>query len=169
MYSDKPNGTIYSSGTPKALSVTHDKYADAPGLVALNALTAWQKTYIHEFGHAMSAFQNGAIIDEYMDYNETSVEPSDELQAVNRLERKKPDRQNEPYGSIPSVFARYKKFTYHSDRDHPSEQENWKSYFPKRSAKYIYCTMDRTYGEYQFDPLISDFMYDRLMTKRNRQ
>lgn len=169
MYSDKPNGKIYSSSTPKVLTVTHDKYTDAPGLVALNALTAWQKTYIHEFGHAMSAFQNGAIIDEYMDYNETSVEPSPELQAVNRLERKVPnDPIPAPNHPIPSVFTEYKKFTYHSDRDHPSALETWKSYFPQRCSKYIYCTMDRTYGEYQFDPLISDFMYDRLMVKRNR-
>jgi hypothetical protein len=168
MYSDKQNGIIYS-GDPPVLTVSHDEYTDAPGLVALNALTAWQKTYIHEFGHAMSAFQNGAIIDEYMDYNETSVEASKDLQAVNRLERKKPKDPNDPYEPIPSVFARYKNFTYHSDRDHPSALETWKSYFPQRCSKYIYCTMDRTYGEYQFDPLISDFMFDRLMVKCNRK
>ncbi len=161
MYSDKPNGQIYFGSIPR-LNVTHDEYTDAPGIVALNVLTAWQKTYIHEFGHAMSALQNGAIIDEYMDYNEFSADPGPVLQALNRLQR---PRSNQP---IPSLFTRYNHLDYHSDRDHPSERETWKGYFPQRWTKHIGCTMDATIGEYQFDPLISDFMYDRLMVKRNR-
>jgi len=161
MYTDKPNGQIYS-GFPPKLNIIHDEYADAPGIVALNVLTAWQKTYIHEFGHAMSALQNGAIMDEYMDYNEFNTDPDPVVQAVNRLERA---ASNQP---IPSLFARYNHLDYHSDRSHPSQRETWKGYFPERWEKNEGCNMDATIGAYRFDPLISDFMYDRLLIKRNR-
>jgi len=112
--------------------------------------------------HAMSEFQNGAILDEYFDYNEAVINPSPELQGLNRMERAD---SNQP---IPAVYARYKNHMYHSDREHPSGRENWKGYFPERQAPHIGCTMDRYTGWYKFDKLISDFMYDRLIDKRNR-
>ena len=162
MYSDNPVIKDIYTGSPTELTVTHEAFSKSPGRIALNALTAWQKTFIHEFAHAMSVYQNGAIIDEYFDFNEASAETDSELQSVNRKER---PTANDP---IPALFTKYNELSYHSDRDHPSEKENWKGYFPQRCAKHIGCTMDKTIGPYQFDPLISDLMYDRLLSKRNR-
>ena len=45
----------------------HEYYPVNPGRVATNVLTASQKTYIHEFAHAMSSAYHGAIVDEYFD------------------------------------------------------------------------------------------------------
>ena len=59
----------------------------------------------------------------------------------------------------------YNNISYYSDRDHPSDRENWHGYYPLREEKHIGCTMDRTIGGYQFDKLISAFMYDRLFSK----
>ena len=44
-----------------------ERRAKYPGKVALCVLGAVQKTFIHEFAHAMSHACNGAIVDEYFD------------------------------------------------------------------------------------------------------
>ncbi|MEJ2055156.1 MAG: hypothetical protein P8X42_14670, partial [Calditrichaceae bacterium] len=163
MFADKPGSAkIFNNDIPPVLNLTHAPFSDEPGIAAINVYSAWQKTFIHEYAHAMSEFQNGAIVDEYFDYNEAVINPSPELQPINRRER---STSNQP---IPVIYAKYKNYTIHSDREHPSERENWRGYFPERWAPHIGCTMDRYTGFYKFDKLISDFMHDRLMAKINR-
>jgi hypothetical protein len=152
----------------------HEYYADFYGRVALNALGASSKTFIHEFGHAMSSAFHGAIVDEYADTFEVeNVESeSTDLQPtpfyVNRMDRKKPDTEPEKLIPVHRIFAKYNGNIYYSDLYHPSAEENWIGYFPERETLFSGCTMDRNYGVYQFDKLLSAFMYDRLVAKINR-
>ncbi|MBD3287473.1 hypothetical protein GF337_01605 [candidate division KSB1 bacterium] len=160
----------------------HDYYAKQPGRVAINVLEASSKTYIHEFGHAMSSVLHGAIVDEYYDRiivrdsadvinSESAMNSSEEKIedfpfCVNYIERKpENDREIIP---VHKIFARYNGNVYHSDLHHPSAEENWKGYFPDRITPYSRCIMDRNYNDYRFDELLSCFMYDRLITKINR-
>jgi len=142
----------------------HESLSEIPGLVALNVLYARQKTYIHEFGHAMAHATNGCIVDEYHDRNNLS-----DVRPVNCLLKLPPAiAVPKPFGSYVFPVPGGGQIDYHSDRDHPSNAEHWQSYFPRREAKEIGCIMDRTIGPYQFDRLLSTFMYDRLIAKINR-
>lgn len=150
----------------------HEPYAKIPGRVALNVLGASSKTYIHEFAHAMSSAFCGTCVDEYYDIIElnddnSENEPEEETPFyINRIERARTgDGKIVP---VHNIFAKYNGTIYYSDRDHPSAEEDWLGYFPDRQSSGVGCTMDRYYGGFRFDPLISDFMYDRLITKINR-
>lgn len=151
----------------------HEPFAKIPGRVALNVLGASLKSYVHEFAHAMSSATHGAIDDEYYDRKEmtkkiefTKIKDDEKhkLFYVNRINRKK-DGIAVP---VPREFAKYNKNLYHSDREHPSAREDWVGYFPERKCIHYACIMDRHYGAYRFDELISQFMYDRLIAKINR-
>lgn len=155
----------------------HERYyAEFPGRVALNVLGASIKTYIHEFGHAMSAAYHGAIVDEYFDRFEVKEKDLDEGWDpsvdegapfyANRIERKR--KSNGMVTPVHKIFANYNCTIFHSDLDHPSAEEEWLGYFPGRETPYAACIMDRTYGAYRFDELLSNFIYDRLITKINR-
>jgi hypothetical protein len=146
----------------------HEFYYNVnPGRVALNVLSAGNKTYIHEFAHAMSSAINGAIDDEYFDElivkNQSKYLPIPFF--INRIVR----RSN--IGDIPihKKFINYNKATFFSDFQHPSQKENWKSYFPERRDLDKSCTMDRNYGEFCFDELLINFIYDRLLAKIHRK
>jgi len=152
----------------------HEEFADVPGRVALNVLESSLKTYIHEFAHAMSSTVNGAIVDEYFDRinvldDAQGIEESEDLKKnpflINRMEREEHD---DNWEEIPRKFASYNGDFYLSDLDHPSAEEDWFGYFPQRKCCTDGCTMDRTYGSYRFDDLLSQFMYDRLLVKINR-
>lgn len=151
----------------------HEHHPKMPGRVALNILGASYKTYIHEFAHAMSNAYRGACVDEYYDRmivngdgEETGAGPEKAPLYINRIERSAPAAG----GVVPvhNVFAKYEHTVYESDREHPSMEENWLGYFPERPASDVACTMDRWYGRFRFDRLLSDFIYDRLITKLNR-
>ncbi len=165
--------TTDSSLAPSAGSINikaqHEIYAVTPGCVALNVLGASLKTYIHEFAHAMSSAVNGDITDEYFDKAEIlsgGTAPHNSAFYVNRLERAESINS---ISAVPRFFVRYNDQKYNSDIDHPSAEENWRGYFPAKKCCSDGCTMDRTYGSYQFDDLISQFMYDRLVVKINRR
>ncbi len=149
----------------------HEHHPKMPGRVALNILGASYKTYIHEFAHAMSNAYRGACVDEYYDRiivdGEDPAAPAKAPFYINRIERKNPPGG----GVIPvhNVFAKYESREYESDREHPSAEEDWLGYFPERPQPDVACTMDRWYGRFRFDKLISDFMYDRLIVKLNRK
>ena len=157
-------------------SCIHEYFSINPGRVALNVLGASIKTYIHEFGHAMSAAYHGAIVDEYFDRLEVKTNDEDVAEDpafeegapfyVNRIERKK--KGNGEVTPVHKIFANYNCTVFHSDLDHPSAEEEWLGYFPDRKTPHAACIMDRTYGAYRFDELLSNFMYDRLITKINR-
>jgi len=156
----------------------HEYYAQIPGLVALNVLGANNRTYIHEFAHAMSSLYCGAIVDEYFDRLVVleqkpllSPEDKDEFPFfVNRIQRISDDNPGNKSDIIPvhKIFARYNCIDYFSDRDHPSGREHWRGYFPERITPLSQCIMDRYHPFHCFDRLISDFMYDRLITKIKR-
>ncbi|MBN1478873.1 hypothetical protein EH223_14420 [candidate division KSB1 bacterium] len=152
----------------------HEHGVLIPGKVALNVLTASRKTYIHEFAHAMSSAQNGSITDEYYDtwdidvqltLHPDNVDTAKSPFYVNRLER---IRNGGKIPAIPRTFVEYNGNIYQSDIHHPSGEENWLGYFPERTCCSDGCIMDRTYGSYQFDDLLSQFIYDRMMAKVNR-
>jgi hypothetical protein len=121
----------------------------------------------------MSHACHGAIVDEYFDEGVitfTNAPPPSgtrlDMFTVNRLNKSEPRLDR-----VPKIFADYhipmdqRCSTYNSDRDHPSAEDYWSGCYPERQAADIYCTMDRSYGRYQFDKLISDYMYDRLIHK----
>jgi len=146
----------------------HAHFADTPGVVALSAWDNRLKTPVHEFAHAMSSIENGAIVDEYLDQYYPELE--ERLQG-NIINRKTRANSNEP---VPDIFARYKPdvngetITYFSDRYRRDKELNWLSYVPERTTSGHSCIMDISYFGYRFDKLLFDFMYDRLLTKLNR-
>jgi hypothetical protein len=149
----------------------HDDFARSPGRIALNVLGARQKTFIHEFAHAMSSALSGAIVDEYADVyilQGAKAEPNLPKAPfyVNRIERV--PQSNGHFVPEHKLFARYKEVDFHSDLAHPSAEADWLGYFPECHDSGCECTMDRTGTDYRFDKLISNFMYDRLCSKLNR-
>ena len=165
----KPN----TDPLPRRFTCVHDHYSNHPGRIALNVLGASAKTVIHEFGHAMSSAFHGAIVDEYFERYElleiryAPLPDEEPMYYVNRIDRKlKNDGTVLP---VHTIFARYNNADFFSDLDHPSGEEDWTGYFPNRKNTAAVCTMDRNYPYYRFDELLSSFIYDRLMTKINRQ
>jgi hypothetical protein len=149
----------------------HDDFARCPGRVALNALGARQKTFIHEFGHAMSSAIRGAVVDEYADVfilegakSATSLPTAPFY--VNRIERL--PRAHGHFIPVHAVFARYQLMDFRSDLAHSSAEADWLGYFPECHDSTCGCTMDRTGSQFRFDRLISNFMYDRICAKLNR-
>ena len=155
------------------IEAEHEEFAQIPGRVALNVMGANLKSYVHEFAHAMSSAVNGAIDDEYFDKKEVLKKKSykdviDDIYRpfyINRINR----TRNEKIVPVHRIFAEYNGHIYYSDRDHPSAREDWLGYFPDRKNTFTACIMDRNYGAYRYDDLISNFMYDRLMAKINRK
>jgi hypothetical protein len=150
----------------------HDHYAIMPGRVALSVFGARAKTFIHEFAHAMSSVNNGAIADEYYDpFARPGPAPVGGPVCINRLQR-----PAIPPGAfmvpVPEDFAPYQSIgapiRVFSDMGHPSAEENWQSFFPELIEPGFPCTMDRSAGRHRFDRLISYFMYHRICAKHNR-
>jgi len=146
----------------------HAFYPKTPGVVALSAWDDRLKTSVHEFAHAMSSIENGAIVDEYIDFETATVLEN------NMVNKRCRASKNDP---VPDVFAKYKPdgknpkgeiIQYFSDRDRRDKDPEWISYVPERRKPYVSCIMDIAYFGFRFDKLIFDFMYDRLLTKLNR-
>jgi len=149
-------------------AMVHENRVSEPGRVALSVVGANQRTFIHEFAHAMSSMINGAIADEYTDRILVAIghgAPPNSLY-INQNERILRGRPQ--FDGIPKRFADYNGAIFHSDLAHPSAEEHWLSYFPDRPDPDVGCTMDRYRGYYRFDNLIHNFMYDRLVAKLNR-
>ncbi len=144
----------------------NEYYAKFSGKIALNVIGTRQKLFIHEFAHAMSSYENGSIVDEYFDERHIQNTITTAPYAINRRDRK---LTNTGLNPVPQVFRKYNNINYISDMDHPSAEEHWRGFFPERFTQHIGCTMDSTIGSYQFDKLLSRFMYDRLFTKFNRK
>jgi hypothetical protein len=170
----KVPGEIISPGCPEseAGKCLHEHHARIPGRIALNVLGARGATYIHEFAHAMSSAEHGAIVDEYADSfvltrTNSNLPPPTVLPFyVNRIVRNQPGGAS--FTPVHKAFAEYNNVLFHSDLEHPTAEEGWVGYFPERDLRSNCCTMDRTYGRYRFDQLISNFMYDRVCAKLNR-
>jgi len=140
----------------------HPLTANLPGVAAISAWDDRLKTPMHEFAHAMSSVQNGAILDEYDDRIFSSLEF-----AVNKSSR---GSATDP---VPALFAKYgltgeEPTPYYSDRQRRDKEANWTSYVPEKRSPHVSCTMDLAYYDDEFDRLIFDFMYDRIMAKMGR-
>lgn len=150
----------------------HVRYSKSPGVVALHAYDDLSKTPAHEFAHAMSSLQNGAIMDEYADRPEEHTQIPFMVNKRFKLSNDDPPvpLHDDP---TPQHFAKYhlvgnEEANYASDRSLSSKSHEWLSYFPERNGPGSSCTMDNTVFNYRFDKLIFDFMYDRLLEKLNR-
>jgi len=156
----------------KQQKIKHEAYSVYPGRAAINVLSATGKTFVHEFGHAMSSAINGAIVDEYADEiqiistDKKLFNRADIPLYINRLERSRV--KNGKFIPIPKKFMIFNQTEYYSDMEHPSAEEEWKGYFPERFDTHIPCTMDSSMRNHRFDKLISDYIYDRLTAKINR-
>lgn len=140
----------------------HPHTAHLPGAAAISAWDDRLKTPMHEFAHAMSSVQNGPILDEYDDRIFSSLEF-----AVNKNSR---DSATDP---VPTLFAQYglsgeEPTPYYSDRHRRDKEANWTSYVPEKRSPHVSCTMDLAYYDDEFDRLIFDFMYDRIMARMGR-
>ncbi len=153
-------------------SKVHDYYATEPGRSTINVLSARYRSYVHEFGHAMSSFFHGTIGDEYADLfqlPDRAPNPNPRPHFfINKIARNEAKMRSATPIPVPKLFASYNKTRYPADVEHPSAEESWLNYFPDRLEKATPCTMDLDYGRYRFDQLLSMFLYDRLMAKVGR-
>ncbi|MBV6504989.1 MAG: hypothetical protein ILNGONEN_00545 [Syntrophorhabdaceae bacterium] len=153
-------------------SKVHDYYATEPGRSAINVLSASFRSYVHEFAHAMSSFFHGTICDEYADFfqlPDRAPNPNPRPHFfINKIGRNEARMRSATPVPVPKLFASYNRTRYPADVEPPSAEENWLNYFPDRFDKGTACTMDRDYGRYRFDELLSMFIYDRLMAKVGR-
>jgi len=156
-------------------SAEESNYTKCPGRVAINVLECRQKTYIHEFAHAMSSYVNGAITDEYTDNIMISAPPgttlpTEDIFYINKLGKADPPPAKfRNFVPTPVRFMKFNSNQYYSDLSHPSATETWTGYFPERIEPADPCTMDRSASRYRFDKLISAFIYNKLTARFNRR
>jgi hypothetical protein len=107
-----PTVTFTYDGT----TFNHRRFADIPGTVALST-TAGALTPLHEFGHAVSDFNNGMIDDLYTDTRRTGLNVNKKFRA----------RAIDP---IPTTFGNYNGTAHNSDqnRDGLGYPNTWVSY-----------------------------------------
>jgi len=145
------------------LELRHDPYAKIPGMVAYSAWDNRLKTPIHEFAHAMSSINNGAIIDEYYD---DLPELLQKIRAINKYHW-----QPLPGQPLPERFVQYtsngETITIRTDRARHAPA-NWKTFVPARENISVPCTMDFSDEIFDFDMLIKKYMQDRLEAKTRR-
>ena len=147
------------------VSRKHAFVASQPGVAAISIWDDRLKTPVHEFAHAMSSYQNGPIVDEYIDGQGEYFEF--------RVNKKFLPSMGM---SVPQKFASYGLWNgsdyqladYTSDRQNRDKPEDWRSYSASRSAGPDACIMDIAHHGYRYDNLLFDFMYDRLMAKLRR-
>lgn len=158
----------FAFGTdPTALEeARHAFYARKPGVIALWAFDDRLKTPVHEFAHALSSLENGAVVDEYLD----AYEPESESRLTRVINRKRTAVAADP---TPDLFATYEgpagqPMIYASDRHRSDKPPEWTSYVPERDHLSTSCIMDVAYFSYRYDRLLFDFLYDRLYAKINR-
>ena len=144
------------------LKLVHCYESFVPGTVALHC-TAASLTATHEFGHALSSYQNGMIVDLYIDGNA----------AVNNKRRR----------PIPPHFTTYRAAAIISDatRGHLGYPVTWQSYHGERNGAApagldLPAIMDNYYmvpggchpEQCEHDVVTRNFLKDRLVAKINR-
>jgi hypothetical protein len=145
---------------------THTTYqtASTPGTIALPTdADQTGPTPLHEFGHAASDFNDGRVIDLYVD-----GVPSGTL-VINKKARA------QSTDAIPTNFATYQAVTYKSDqnRDGLGYPSNWTSYQPELADATRPNLMDNywltpDHKKCRLDKLTHQWFIDRLTTKINR-
>ncbi len=144
------------------LKLVHCYESFVPGTVAIYC-TAASLTATHEFGHALSSYQNGMVVDLYIDGNS----------AVNNKRRR----------PIPPQFATYSAAAMISDttRGHLGYPLTWQSYHCERNGAApvgldLPAIMDNYYmvpggchsEQCEHDVVTRKFLKDRLVAKINR-
>lgn len=127
-----------------------------PGTIALHARSS-SLTALHEFGHALSSYQNGSVVDLY----------ADSPPALN-------NKQGRP---IPSHFTTYNGTAFQSDlsRDGLKYPPGWQSYHCELNDPTLPAVMDdfrmASLGnriKCQHDKITRQFLLDRLRAKISR-
>lgn len=134
----------------------HRYYALIPGTVAL-PVSSTSLTALHEFGHALSSYSNGAVTDLYID--------------------SQPALNNKRGRPIPADFANYNGTVYNSDmnRDGIGYPAAWQSFHCELLNAAVPAVMDDYWlapsgvpEECQHDAITRQFLLDRLRAKTSR-
>ncbi len=145
-------------GTAFALDGTllsHRHWSSIPGMVALH-LTSGGTDVVHEFGHALSSYNNGSVVDLYVD-GSTGVN----------------NKRGRP---IPHSFATYNGTSYASDlaRDRIGYPAGWQSYHCELHDPRYPAIMDDYYQsagkpvDCQHDMITRQFLKDRVLARMGR-
>ena len=150
---DTRPGVAYSlDGT----TLYHRYYNLIPGMVAIHSSSS-SLTALHEFGHALSSYTNGKIVDLYVD-DGTGV-------------------NNKTGRPIPAQFAVYNNSTYASDsiRDGLGYPAGWQSYHCELIDPALPAIMDDYWQapdgvpeHCQHDRITRQFLIDRVLAKISR-
>ena len=142
--------------TLDGVSLSHRYYCLIPGTVAIHA-TASSMTALHEFGHALSSYSNGMVVDLYVDSS--------------------PALNCKVGRPIPPQFATYGATVNASDpvRDSIGYQSGWSSYhcelidpgFPALMDDY-WLAPDHVPEHSQHDKITRQFLADRVRAKIGR-
>lgn len=142
---------------------THRRFPSIPGSAALPiSFDTTGLTPLHEFGHAASDFNNGMVIDLYVDGTRTGFVVNKKMRAL-------------ATDAIPANFATYAGTTVASDtaRDGVGYPTTWSSYHPQLIDATRPNLMDNYWlaaqpQQCRLDNLTDDFMDDRLAAKLGR-
>jgi hypothetical protein len=144
------------SFTLDGVSRVHCYYNLTPGTVALHC-TAYSLTALHEFGHALSSYENGMVVDLYVDSNP----------GLN-CKRGRP---------IPRTFSTYNGTVFLSDmtRDRLGYPPGWQSYHCELIAPDFPAIMDNYWlspdgvpEHCEHDAITRRFLLDRILAKLAR-
>jgi hypothetical protein len=162
---------VARGGTPFTFdgdNFTHCHYSEVPGTVAIH-VTADSLTALHEFQHAMGSYENGIIVDLYVDCPTAGFSSATSL----RINFK---RRHAAGDVIPKYFAEYngKQFASDPTRDSMGYPPAWTSYHCGLHDKRRVAIMD-TYrtnnprpNACQNDTITRAFLHDRLRAKLER-
>jgi hypothetical protein len=152
----RPGVNVTYDGTTR----THRRFTDIPGSAALStSMDMTGLTAIHEFGHAASDFNNGMVIDLYVDATRTGFVVNKKMRAL-------------ATDAIPTNFATYGGTTFQSDqnRDGVSYPNTWRSFHPALQDTTRPNLMDNYWLAAQpqrcrLDGLTFNWFRDRLRAK----
>jgi hypothetical protein len=146
-------------GCPFALdgvTLYHRHYCLIPGTVAIHA-NSTSLTALHEFGHALSSYSNGAVVDLYVDSS--------------------PGLNNKRGRPIPATFATYSGIGLPADavRDGLGYPAGWQSYHAELLDPALPAVMDNYWQapggvpeHCLHDRITRQFLRERLVVKINR-
>lgn len=142
---------------------THRRHMSIPGSAAVAiSFDTTGLTPLHEFGHAVSDFGNGMVIDLYVDGTRTGFVVNKKMRAT-------------ATDAVPANFATYDSTTYTADaaRDGVGYPSTWRSYHPQLNDATRPNLMDNYWlaaqpQQCRLDQLTDEFLDDRLNAKLGR-
>lgn len=142
--------------TLDGVNLQHAYFNLVPGTVGIHT-TSNSLVALHEFGHALSSYENGSVVDLYVDSG--------------------PGFNNKRGRPIPVNFAAYDGVTYRSDqtRDGLGYPAGWQSYHCELTAPAYPAVMDNFWQapggppeRCMHDRITRQFLRDRLLAKFGR-